>query len=77
MATITLTIDDAHLPRIRAAVAEDYNLLDAQGNRRTATNAEARQWVIDRLADVVRRAERKAKEAAALAAVTDDGVNIT
>ncbi len=76
MAQITLTIDDAHVPRLRAAIAEDYNLLDENGVRRSATNAEARQWIMDRIVDVVRRVERRQKEAAALAAVTDEGVTI-
>lgn len=56
MATITLTIPDASLPRVRAALCIKGGLPD--------TNANAKQVVIDYVKAVVREVERNTAIAA-------------
>lgn len=56
MATITLTIPDVQLPRVRAALCAAYGLAD--------TNANAKQAVILAVESIVRSQEHAAAVAA-------------
>jgi hypothetical protein len=58
MAQLTLTVDDAHVPRILAAVATDTNP--------NPTVADVKQRLIDYLQAVVQRYEREQAATATL-----------
>ena len=77
MPTTTLTYSTTLAQRFSVAVGEDWNLRDDKGQRRNATGAECKQWIADRVREVIDRTERREKEAAALAAVVVPDVEIT
>lgn len=67
MATVTITIPDAQLPRFRDAFCA-YIGLTAPAD---VTNANARLGLVQAAKNIVRNYETAQAEAAALAAVTD------
>lgn len=77
MPSTTLNYSATLANRFAAAVGEDWNLRDSKGERRNATGAECKQWIADRVREVIERTERAPKEKAAIAAVTTDPVDIT
>lgn len=62
MATLTLTINDADVPRLRAAFGLLLGLTNAQGQNRPATAAEVTDWLRGQLKRVVETQERQAEE---------------
>lgn len=67
MATMTLTIDDAHVPRVLTAFGSLHNYVDGNGDPRDATAEEVRTHLIAYLKERVLRYERSQ-----IAAVTLD-----
>lgn len=51
--TVTLTFTDAEAARVLEALGAKLGLNDAQGQRRSATAAEAKQFVVNVLAQEV------------------------
>ena len=67
MATLSITVPDAQVDRVRDAVTR------ALGLENQATVDEVRQFLVDHLILTVREQERAEAEAAARAGVTDIG----
>ena len=64
--SITLTVSDTEADRVLEALGAKLGLNDAKGQRRSATAAEAKQYIVNVLAqDVHDHFTRKAREAAA------------
>lgn len=68
-ADITLSVPDAQVNRVRAAVGKIQSLTDASGNPRPATLAETRAWVITIVRGALRQQELT--EARNIVTVTD------
>lgn len=54
---ITINTDATQEQRIAVALGGVYTLLDAQGNRRNATNQEIQRWIKQQLKNVVENYE--------------------
>lgn len=67
MATLSITVPDAQVDRVRDAVTR------ALGLENQATVDEVRQFLVDYLIETVRGQERAAAEAVARAGITDIG----
>ena len=57
MPSTTLTYSTQLAQRFAAAVGDDWNLRDENGERRPATGPECKQWFIDRVREVIHRKE--------------------
>jgi hypothetical protein len=73
MADLTITVDDQHLPRVKAGIGAHMKLLDENGDPRDATADEMRAFLVDYVIKVVRLAERDAQRRAI--AITDIGAS--
>jgi len=71
MATLSITVPDAEVPRIAAAIGDRMGLRDSNGVARVATAAEMRGWIVDRLKEITRSHETNLAVVAAAAGVTD------
>jgi len=60
MAQLTITIDDAHVPRVQTAMGLLLGVTDANGDPRDATAEEVRQHLVDYLKDRVLKMEMQA-----------------
>ena len=57
MATITLTIPTAEVPRVLKVIGLQLGLKDANNAPRAATAAEVKSWLIAKVQDVVKSYE--------------------
>ncbi|WP_455363579.1 hypothetical protein [[Eubacterium] cellulosolvens] len=73
MATLTVTVPDAQVPRVQAAMGAYLQTLDGSLNPRDATAEEVRQYLVDHLIAVVVKQEQKTAEADARLTVTPIG----
>lgn len=71
MATLTITVPDGQVARVRTAIGSALNLVDGNGDPRDATADEVRQYLVDTLKAQVRAEEEDAAADAARSAVTD------
>ena len=66
MAQMILTVNDTHVPRIRAAFGTLLGTVDENGVARDATAEEIRQYLIEHIKDRVIRQEQLAAQQPAL-----------
>jgi hypothetical protein len=71
MATLSITVQDALVPRIRAAIGRELGLESSPGVPRSATVAEVEAFVKRVVVEAVRNRERVIAAEAAAAAVTE------
>jgi len=64
MPSTTITYSASEASRMGAAFGRHWNLKDANGSARSATEAEIRAWLIRSLVGMVLKQERAAAEAA-------------
>lgn len=76
MATLTITVPDAQVPRVQAAVGRALGLVDGSELPRDATSDEVRQHIVDFLIETTRRIEAREAAQTAADAVTDIGATI-
>jgi hypothetical protein len=67
MASLTITVPDAQVPRVQAAVGKALEL------GQDATTDEVRQFLVDKLIQLVRSVEKREAADAAFSSVTDIG----
>lgn len=71
MATLSITVPDAQVPRVQEAIGDALQLRNAQGTARVATTAEVQGWIAKRLTEMVHGYEANKAANTAAAAVTD------
>ena len=62
MATVTIELDAQQILRLRTAFGTYLDLRDGQGQPRLATSEECRQWMIQRVREIVLAEEKAAAE---------------
>jgi hypothetical protein len=60
MAELTITLNDAHVPRVQTAMGALLGVTDGNGDPRDATAEEIRQHLVDYLKDRVLKMEMQA-----------------
>jgi hypothetical protein len=73
MATLSITVPDAQIPRVQAAIGFKLGLFDANRQPRLATAEEVRQYLVQVIIDDTRIYEADQAEKAARDAVTEIG----
>lgn len=71
MAQLTITVPDAQVPRVQTAFGAVLDLRDGNGDLRDATADEVRQYLVDKLKQIVRLHESQEATETAVAAVVD------
>lgn len=71
MATLSITVPDAQVPRVQEAIGDAMGLRNAQGTARVATTAEVQAFIADHIKQRVHAYEAQKAANAAAAAVTD------
>lgn len=71
MAQLTITVPDPQVPRVQAAMGKLLELRDGNGDIRDATAEEVRQYLVDKLKQVVFTQEKRDAAGAAEAGVTE------
>jgi len=71
MATLSITVPDAQVPRVLTAYGARLGLTDQDGNARDATADEIRQYLVDRIRADVRIHELREARLAADAGITE------
>lgn len=71
MATLTVTVPTAQVPRCQTAIGKKLGLVDGSGTPRDATQSEVAQFLADDLRVTVREVEQAVARTTAQAGVTD------